>query len=192
MSDLVRSPVAFVCRDKQHQPVPVTPRAGGAAGTASREQGGTEAAQAAELRGQVRAGGSRSIHAAALVTHQLNPCSHAPLHSRHPLCPSPVKPFSVPFPPPCPLLFPPSSLRYGTMCPHSGLPLFPTAPGCRWLLWVGLLAFLAVAMFVGYKRAPAVVKAPLDMVAGAAAHSALVAGAALSSWSLGLGMAWGQ
>lgn len=78
------------------------------------------------------------------------------------------------------------------MCPHSGLPLFPTAPGCRWLLWVGLLAFLAVAMFVGYKRAPAVVKAPLDMVAGAAAHSALVAGAALSSWSLGLGMAWGQ
>ena len=33
----------------------------------------------------------------------------------------------------------------------------------RWLLWGGLLLFLTVAAYVGYKRAPTPVKMPIDM-----------------------------
>ena len=35
-------------------------------------------------------------------------------------------------------------------------------PSLRWLLWMGLLLFVTVAAYVGYKRAPAPIKMPLD------------------------------
>lgn len=42
---------------------------------------------------------------------------------------------------------------------------------CRRLLWAGLLLFLAACSYIGYKRAPLVVRAPLDMALGTAAGS---------------------
>lgn len=33
---------------------------------------------------------------------------------------------------------------------------------CRWLLYLGLLMFLTVAAYIGYKRAPAPIKMPID------------------------------
>eukprot|EP00198_Chlamydomonas_reinhardtii_P012439 XP_001701776.1 Qb-SNARE protein, Sec20-family [Chlamydomonas reinhardtii] len=42
----------------------------------------------------------------------------------------------------------------------------------RRLLWLGLLLFLLTAGYIGYKRAPAVVRAPVDMALGSAAGAA--------------------
>ncbi|EFJ49489.1 hypothetical protein VOLCADRAFT_120749 [Volvox carteri f. nagariensis] len=42
----------------------------------------------------------------------------------------------------------------------------------RRILWLGLLLFLATCTYIGYKRAPGLVKAPVDMALGAAAGAA--------------------
>ncbi len=57
----------------------------------------------------------------------------------------------------------------------SGTPLASTHSHLRYLrrrlLWAGLLLFLAACSYIGYKRAPLVVRAPLDMALGTATSS---------------------